>query len=87
MLGGIATLGVAGSIAAGYLLLTSFQKPVSPTPLDGTILTYRGRTNEVRTVAWSPGGESIASGGADDTVQVWDASTGGHLYTYHGYTS
>ncbi|MHB8597285.1 MAG: hypothetical protein ACYDER_10800 [Ktedonobacteraceae bacterium] len=39
--------------------------------------TYRDPWNvtpDVRTVAWSPDGQYIASGGSDDTVvQVWRA--------------
>ncbi len=29
----------------------------------------------------------IASGSWDKTVQVWDAADGGHVVTYHGYSS
>ena len=29
----------------------------------------------------------IASGGADGTVQIWDAATGEHIYTYTGHTA
>jgi WD40 repeat protein len=45
--------------------------------------TYRGHldyywghftsTQEVDTLAWSPDGKQIASGGADNTIQVWQA--------------
>jgi len=36
----------------------------------------------VHIVAWSPNGKYIASGGADQTVQVWSAQTGSTLLTY-----
>src|SRR5437588_234789 len=36
------------------------------------------------TVAWSPDGKRIAIGGNGD-VQIWDAFTGGHTYTYRGH--
>ena len=38
-------------------------------------------------MAWSPGGQRIASGGYDHKVQVWDPATGDRLYTYSGHTS
>ncbi len=37
-------------------------------------------------VAWQPKGKRIASGGTDDTVQVWDAVNGGHVFTYLGHS-
>ena len=48
------------------------------------LLTYRGHTNTVFSVAWSPDGTRIASGSDDSTVQVWDAKTGKRLLTYYG---
>jgi WD40 repeat protein len=38
-------------------------------------------------MVWSPDGKRIASGSEDNTVQVWDASTGKNLFTYRGHTS
>jgi WD40 repeat protein len=42
----------------------------------GHVLTYRGHSQPVLTAAWSPDGTSIASGGEDSLIQVWDAATG-----------
>ncbi len=39
-------------------------------------LTLRGHGADASSVAWSPSGERIATGGFDDTVRIWDASTG-----------
>jgi eukaryotic-like serine/threonine-protein kinase len=45
--------------------------------LSKPLYTYRGHTGSVTAVAWSPEGQHIASADTlDDSVQVWDASTG-----------
>jgi len=48
-------------------------------------VTYAGHFAEVNAVAWSPDSSQLASGGADGTVQVWEAATGLLLFTYHGH--
>lgn len=59
---------------------------------------YTGHKGEVRAVAWLPDmrlatpgrvalASIIASGGADNTVQLWNAATGKHLATYSGHTA
>ncbi len=37
------------------------------------LFTYRGHTEKVIVVGWSPDGARAASGGADTTVQIWQA--------------
>ena len=39
----------------------------------------------VDSVAWSPDGKRLASASYDQTVQVWEASSGTHLLTYTGH--
>jgi WD40 repeat protein len=50
------------------------------------LLTYRGHTDWVRAVAWSPDGQRIASCSDDKTVQVWNAADGSKVFTYRGHT-
>ncbi|HET8840838.1 MAG TPA: hypothetical protein VFN35_05190, partial [Ktedonobacteraceae bacterium] len=38
------------------------------------------------TVAWSPNGEYLATGGKDNSISVWEASTGKLLRIYQGHT-
>jgi WD40 repeat protein len=59
-------------------------------------IIYRGHTDYVFAVAWSPDGKLIASGGRDKTVQVWSVPQGaqvvgpaveGNVFTYRGHTT
>lgn len=57
----------------------------SPTvaPLSSPFI-YRGHSDKVFTAAWSPNSTRIASAGIGSTVQVWDATTGNHVFRYNG---
>ena len=45
-----------------------------------------GHTDGVESVAFSPDGQTIASGGSyDDTVRLWDAETGENIKTLTGH--
>jgi WD40 repeat protein/serine/threonine protein kinase len=49
------------------------------------LLTLRGHNSPVKSVAWSPDGQRIASGGYD-TARVWDAASGKELMTLSGHS-
>ena len=51
------------------------------------MLTLKGHTSGVRSVAFSPDGTRIVSGSTDKTVKVWDANTGQEMLTLKGHTS
>ena len=45
----------------------------------------KGHSIWVYTVAYSPNGQTIVSGSADETIWIWDANTGEHLQTLQGH--
>ena len=73
---GLVGLLLSGS---GIIWLTnacrSRSKPTLP-------FTYQGHSDPVLAVAWSPDGQRIASASFDRTVQVWNTTDWGQVYTY-----
>ncbi|TEU17946.1 MAG: hypothetical protein E3J21_07060 [Anaerolineales bacterium] len=57
-----------------------------PTNCKSCVLTCEGHTDWVRSVTFSPDGSLLASGSADQTVRLWDVSTGQCLKTLQGHT-
>jgi len=53
-----------------------------PTQHQAAQVVYRGHARGVSSVTWSPDSQFIASAGGDDTVQVWKAMNGKHVFTY-----
>ena len=49
--------------------------------------TYLGQDFPVNTVVFSPDGKTIASGGTDLTLRLWDVATGTEKRTLTGYTT
>ena len=72
---GLAVTGVVAIAGVTTLLI------LSGTP------TYRGHTDAVTAVAWSPDGKVIASASYDTTIQVWNVSDLKPLFTYRGHRS
>ena len=52
--------------------------------LPHTIL--KGHTGDVYALAFSPEGSTLASRSQDNTIRLWDVSTGAHKYTLEGHT-
>ena len=48
------------------------------------LLTYRDHGDKIHMLAWSPDGSSIASSSLDETIKLWNATTGETTLTYHG---
>ena len=46
----------------------------------------QGHTDEVNSVSFSPDGDTVASGSDDETLRLWDASTGKLIRTLTGHT-
>jgi len=64
------------------------RQPLSQQPISGTwqcLHTLTGHSRWVTAVAISPDAQTIASGGLDDSIKVWDRSTGALLRTLTGH--
>jgi WD40 repeat protein len=55
------------------------------TPTD-TVRTLRGHTNSVNSVAFSPDGNTLASGSVDATIKLWNVNTGLEILSLTGHT-
>jgi WD40 repeat protein len=53
--------------------------------IEKEVVTYRGHTGAVKAVVWSPDNRFIASGGYDNTLQIWDAASGKLRSTCRGH--
>src|SRR5207253_8531527 len=46
-----------------------------------------GHAEPVYAIAWTPDGKAILTGGFDNTVRIWDASSKKELKRFEGHTS
>ena len=54
---------------------------------DVQIVLQTGHTADVLSVAFSPDGRYIVSGGLDNTVRLWERETGKQVRIFEGHTS
>jgi eukaryotic-like serine/threonine-protein kinase len=69
---------------------TSTTAPTpTPRPHGSVLYTYRGHTDRITSVAWSPNGKYIASGSLDETARIWPVNSGDHSqpFIYRGHAA
>jgi WD40 repeat protein len=66
--------------------IAATENKVSTAQVNKAILTLSGHTAPLRTIAISPDGQTLASGGDDKTIKLWDLKTGKLLLTLTGHT-
>ncbi|KAK4166938.1 WD40-repeat-containing domain protein [Cladorrhinum sp. PSN259] len=61
------------------------SKPVVESNWSSCVQTLEGHGDSVRSVAYSPDGNSLASSADDRSIRIWDLTTGHCKHTLHGH--
>ncbi|KAH7632717.1 hypothetical protein B0T09DRAFT_300060 [Sordaria sp. MPI-SDFR-AT-0083] len=62
-------------------------KPAVELDWNACFQTLEGHSSYVRSVAFSPDGQRLASGSDDQTIKIWDPASGSCLQTLEGHSS
>jgi len=82
----------AGGLAVCFLACLAPARAAAPSALPGptrfdpTPRALGAESAEVLATAYSPDGETLASGGADKLVRLWDVATGKVVATLQGHS-
>ncbi|GAA0377902.1 serine/threonine-protein kinase [Streptomyces blastmyceticus] len=84
LFGGMAATATAAAAVPAYFLWRASGTDADPTK---PVTRLSGHTSEIDCLAFAPDGKTLASGGYDNTVRLWDVATGRTITTYQGHTS
>jgi sterol desaturase/sphingolipid hydroxylase (fatty acid hydroxylase superfamily) len=76
---------IASILAVAFLLAGHRVETARPSPISAPCRSLIGHKGAVLSVAMTPDGRRIVSGGADGTVRVWDRATGQETTTLTGH--
>ncbi|MEU3751314.1 serine/threonine-protein kinase [Streptomyces olivoreticuli] len=84
LFGGIAATATAAAAVPAYFLWRGSGTDSDPAK---PVTRLSGHTSEIDCLAFAPDGKTLASGSYDNTVRLWDVTTGRTVTTYQGHTS